>query len=253
MIKGLLFDLNGTLIDIHTDEEDLNAYRVTGNFLDYYGVKITPGKLKEKYFEINRRQRKESREKFPEFDAGKIFYEIIEKFSLSPAETEQEKSERLALAETASRVFRASTRHALSLYDGVKDTLDIYKDKYKMAAVTDGQKLWAEPEWKSCALQDYFSFVLVSGDLGYRKPDERLFQMAIEKMALLPEEILFIGNDMYRDIYGAKNAGLKCVFFRSNQGDHSFHGEEADYIIYHFRELVNAINYIHLQEEKKNG
>ena len=80
-----------------------------------------------------------------------------------------------------------------------------------------------------------------------------MFEMAIEKMGLPPEEILFIGNDMYRDIYGAKNAGLKCVFFRSNQGDHSYHGAEADYIIYHFRELVNAVNFINLQEEKKNG
>ena len=47
--------------------------------------------------------------------------------------------------------------------------------------------------------------------------------------------------------------GKYLLFFKSNQGDHSFHGAEPDYIIYHFRELVNAINYIHLQEEKKNG
>ncbi len=251
MIKGLLFDLNGTLIDIHTDEEDFHTYRVTANFLDYYGVKITPEQLKDKYFALNRKQRKESKEKFPEFDVSKIFFEIIQSYAVTPAEWDEQKV--IDLAGTASRVFRAASRHTLHLYDGVKDILDIYKDKYKMAAVTDGQKLWAVPELKSCSLEEYFSFVLVSGDSGFRKPDERMFRLAVEKMGLPAEEILYIGNDMYRDIYGAKNAGLKCVFFQSNQGDHSFHGAEADYIIYHFRELVNAINFINLQEEKKNG
>ncbi|MBR2904701.1 MAG: HAD family hydrolase [Lentisphaeria bacterium] len=253
MIKGLLFDLNGTLIDICTNEEDFHTYRVTANFLDYYGVKITPEQLKDKFFALNHRQRKESKEKFPEFDVSKIFYEIIENYSASLSKTEKERQERLSLADIASRVFRAASRHHLALYDGVKDILDIFKNKYKMGAVSDGQKLWAEPELAGCSLEEYFSFVLVSGFLGYRKPDKRMFEMAIEKMGLPPEEILFIGNDMYRDVYGAKNAGLKCVFFKSNQGDHSFHGVEPDYIIYHFRELVNAVNFINLQEEKKNG
>lgn len=251
MIKGLLFDLNGTLIDICTNEEDFHTYRVTANFLDYYGVKITPEQLKDKFFALNHRQRKESKEKFPEFDVAEIFYEIIENYTVNASEKSCE--EKYFLAETVSRVFRAASRHHLALYDGVKDILDIFKNKYKMGAVSDGQKLWAEPELESCSLEGYFSFVLVSGFLGFRKPDKRMFEMAIEKMGLPPEEILFIGNDMYRDVYGAENAGLKCVFFKSNQGDHSFHGAEPDYIIYHFRELVNAVNFINLQEEKKNG
>ena len=253
MIRGLLFDLNGTLIDICTNEEDFHTYRVTANFLDYYGVKITPEQLKDKFFALNRRQRKESKEKFPEFDVSKIFYEIIENYSASLSGTEKERQERLSLADIASRVFRAASRHNLALYDGVKDILDIFRNKYKMAAVSDGQTLWAVPEMTRCSLEEYFSFVLVSGDLGFRKPDKRMFEMAVEKMALPAEEIVFIGNDMYRDIYGAKNAGLKCIFFQSNQGDHTHHGAEADYIIYHFRELVNAVNFINLQEEKKNG
>lgn len=254
MIKGLLFDLNGTLIDILTNEEDFTTYRVTADFLDYYGIKIYPEQLREKYFALNRRQRKESNEKFPEFDVAKIFCEIIENCAVSPDSLyRKDPVKRLELAQTVSRVFRAASRHKLALYDGVKDLLDIFKNKYKLGAVTDGQTLWAVPELKSCSLEEYFSFVLVSGDLGFRKPDQRMFDMAAEKMALPKEEILFIGNDMYRDIYGAKTAGIKSVFFRSNQGDHDFHGAEADYIIYHFRELINAINFINLQEERKNG
>ena len=50
MIKGLIFDLNGTLIDIFTSESDWEIYRTTANFLDYHGVSIAPDRLKEEYF-----------------------------------------------------------------------------------------------------------------------------------------------------------------------------------------------------------
>ena len=59
MIKGLLFDLNGTVIDIFTSETDSQIYRTTANFLDYYGVKISPETLQEEYFSNMKRQKKE--------------------------------------------------------------------------------------------------------------------------------------------------------------------------------------------------
>jgi hypothetical protein len=42
-----------------------------------------------------------------------------------------------------------------------------------------------------------------SGDHGYRKPDRRLFQLALDGMAIAAENTLYVGNDMCRDIYGA--------------------------------------------------
>ena len=67
-------------------------------------------------------------------------------------------------------------------------------------------------------------------------------------MQLFPDEVIFIGNDMYRDVYGGHAAGMKTVFFKSNQGDHDFHGAEADYIIYNFRELPRAIEFLTRQD-----
>jgi FMN phosphatase YigB (HAD superfamily) len=64
----------------------------------------------------------------------------------------------------------------------------------------------------------YFDPIIVSGDHGYRKPDRRLFQLALEGMRVSAENTLYVGNDMYRDIYGAREAGLKTVMFDSDQG-----------------------------------
>lgn len=238
MIKGLLFDINGTVTDILTNEADDQVYRVTANFLSYSGVYIEPWKLKDLYFELNRKQRHESKEEFPEFDVGKIFYDMIQEYKTSDTMNINE------LANNAAIVFRAASRFKLEPYECVTDVLESLKNKYKMAILSDGQTLWALPELRAAGLEEYFSSVLVSGDYGFRKPDQRFYDIALKKMGLQPEEVIFIGNDMYRDVYGAHNAGMKTVFFRSNQGDHENHGAEPDYIIYHFSELPRAIEFL---------
>lgn len=238
MIKGLLFDINGTIVDILTNEGDDNVYRVTANFLDYYGVYVPWWKLKELYFELNRQQRHESKEEFPEFDVAKIFQDIIQNHC-------SEKSINIkSLADNAAIVFRAASRFKLEPYPGVVDVLNSLQHKFTMAVLSDGQTLWALPELKTTGLDKYFSSVTVSGDYGYRKPDPRFFKAALHQMGLMPEEVIFVGNDMYRDVYGAKEMGMKTVFFKSNQGDHSHHGAEPDYIIYHFGELLRAIDFL---------
>jgi len=73
-----------------------------------------------------------------------------------------------------------------------------------LAAVSDGQSAYAVPELQAAGLQEYFKPVIVSGDLGFRKPDVRIFEMALSGMGLRPDDVLFIDNDMYRDIYGAQ-------------------------------------------------
>ena len=238
MIKGLIFDLNGTLIDILTNEGDPQLYRVTANFLDYYGVKLAPCQLRDLFFELNREQRRESREKYPEFDVSQIFINIIERFKRRPIPDVEQ------LAEYASIVFRAASRFRLELYDGVFEVLTDLRKEYKLAAVSDGQSLWALPEMHSVDLEHFFSPIIVSGDFGYRKPDLRLYQEALRQMHLQPAEVIFVGNDMYRDVYGAHQAGMKTVFFKSNQGDQTSHGVEADYIIYNFNELPQAVDFL---------
>ena len=146
----------------------------------------------------------------------------------------------LLLAET----FRAASRFKLELYPGVREVLDELRPRYRMAALSDGQSVWALPELRSVGLEKYFDPVIVSGDLGFRKPDPRMFELLLSQMELSPDEILFVGNDMYRDIFGAGQLGIRTVFFRSNQGDQRPAGREPDYIIYRFSELPEAVRFL---------
>lgn len=240
MIRGVIFDINGTLSDIWTDEESLDVYGTVSNFLDYQGVKVPPEKLKALYFELNKQQRTDSDEPYPEFDIVALFQTVIEQNATAFFSDLPKKKRKLLPAITAE-VFRAASRRRLKLYPDVKKTLDALRKKYRLAAVSDGQAQWARAELASVGLDGCFRPFIVSGDYGYRKPDERLFHKALKKMNMAADEVVFVGNDMYRDVFGAEQAGIKTVLFRSNQGEQEYCGTKADKEITAFSQLPAAI------------
>lgn len=242
MIKALLFDLNGTVIDILTDEIGNDIYRIMSNLLAYQGIYLQSDEVRALFFEYNKEQRKNSLEEYPEFNVEAIFNKIITTYE-TPYTQQLSAEKRAFLPSFLAEAFRAATLFKLELYKDVRPVLDVLKKEYRMAAISDGQSLWAVPEMNRVGLDADFEFVVVSGDLGFRKPDARIYEMALAKLDLKPDEVVFVGNDMYRDVWGAHHAGMKTVFFQSNQGDHKSRGVSADYIIYEFNQLPEAIRF----------
>jgi putative hydrolase of the HAD superfamily len=242
IVKGIICDVNGTLSDINTNEWHDDVYRVLSNLLSYQGISIDPNAVKDLYFRTMKEQRLATGERHPEFDVVGIFREIIKQHSTDFTQGLQQKNlEQLPrlLAET----HRAASRFRLQLYPGVDETLRQLHPKFRLAAVTDAQSAYAIPEMDVVGLSGYFDPIIVSGDFGYRKPDRRLFQAALDAMKMQASEVLFVGNDMYRDVYGAQELGMKAVFFKSNQGTQEKEGVKPDYIIYKFPELMNAVRF----------
>ncbi len=240
IIKGIIFDINGTLTDIETNEWHDDVYRVLSNLLSYQGIALGPKAVQEAYFQIMKEQRAASAERHPEFDADGIFREIIKLHSTDF--TRRLPPERLAqLPRFLAETHRAASRFRLQLYNGVEETIKQLHPKYHLAIVSDGQSAYAVPELHGVGLSGYFDPIIVSGDFGYRKPDQRLLEKALAAMGMAPSEVVFVGNDMYRDVHGAQKLGIKTVFFKSNQGLQKKEGVDPDYIIYRFTELLNAI------------
>lgn len=250
MIRGLIFDINGTVTDILTNEEQNDLYRVVSNFLIYQGVFVPPEELRRLYFDINKRQRLDGKERYPEYDAVELFAEIIDNAATGYTGRLPKKKTKL-LPEITAELFRAASLFQLKLYPDVKKTLKRLKKKYRLAAVSDGQSLWAKAELNAVGLEDFFDPLLVSSDFGYRKPDRRLFKKALKKMELTPEEVIFIGNDLYRDVYGANETGIKSIFFKSNQGDHTYLSAKPNRTIFRFSDLEEAVESLAKEEKKK--
>ena len=104
---------------------------------------------------------------------------------------------------------------------------------------------------RAVGIDSYFDPIVISGDYGFRKPDRRLFEVTLAGMGLDAEDVVFVGNDMYRDIFGAGQLGMKTVLFAPDSVIEPMQGVDPDYIIYQFTELRQAIRFFEGQRQKE--
>ena len=239
-IRAVAFDVNGTLVSIQTEDGAEEIFRAAAHFLTYQGIDLRREQVRELYFQIMTEQQHASPEEHPEFDAEGIWRSIIDAHqtaftrALPPGKLEQMP---LFLAE----MCRGISRRRLGLYPHIREVLDALRGRYPLALVTDAQSTYARGELHRVGLLDYFDPIVVSGDHGYRKPDRRLFQSALDRMAVAAENALYVGNDMHRDIFGAREAGLKTVMLDSDQGSKAYLDCVPDYTITDLRDLLNIL------------
>ena len=69
---------------------------------------------------------------------------------------------------------------------------------------------------KASALFPYFDVALISYEQGICKPDPAMYQRMIEQLGVAPDECLYVGDGGSRELYGARDAGMKalqCTWF----------------------------------------
>ena len=236
-IRAVAFDVNGTLVRILTDDGMEQIFRPIAHFLTYQGINLHRHQVRDLYFEHMKEQQQTSPEEHPEFDAVGIWRSILQahltEFTRAlPAE----KLEQIPLF--LAEMYRGISRCRLRLYPHVREVLDVLRERYPLAVVTDAQSAYARAELHKVGLLDYFDPIVVSGDHGYRKPDRRLFQFALDGMGVAAEHALYVGNDMHRDIFGAQEAGMTTVMVESDQGADVHLDCVPDYTITDLRDLL---------------
>ena len=113
------------------------------------------------------------------------------------------------LAEGAFAIFD-SERNNVTLYDGAIYTLQSLSKKYTLIAVTYGNA-----NLEKIGLRHLFDDVVTAVDVGYAKPDARIFNEAIRKAGTQADKIIHVGDNPEADIIGAANVGLKTVWMNS--------------------------------------
>ena len=234
-IKGILFDLYGTLIDIETDESMDDIYRGIAHYLTYHGIYLHRWEVRDRYYRIMKEQKEMRGEAYPEIDVEAIWNALLKQ------EGAKGHHERHNLALILAQLYRGISRNRLQLYPDVQKVLDELRPAYRMALVSDAQPCYALPEIKAVGLNGYFDPVIISAYYGFRKPDGRLIEKALAGMKLKPAEVICVGNDMYRDIYGAIRLGIKTIFVDSNQGDKYHENTTPDYIAHRFADVLTGV------------
>ena len=210
MYTDLIFDLYGTLVDIHT-EESPEVWEKTALYFGYYGAHYAAKELRAA-FETQIQKRKatagQSYECFPDIPFHEVMADLFRaKGILTNADD---------LGIHAAQLFRIASTEYIRLYPHVLESLAKLREKgYRLWLLSNAQEVFTRYELQHLGLLDAFDGIYLSSCFGCRKPDIRFFRALLEEQKLDPTNCLMIGNDRETDIAGAKAAGLATFYMHT--------------------------------------
>jgi len=128
---------------------------------------------------------------------------------------------------------------------GVEDVLRSLRPRYRLALATNaaesGEAL-VRAALRRVGLEPYFDAVLTARELGARKPEPAFFQGVLGRLGCAPHEVTMIGDDYWTDVVGARQAGLRTVWFNpAGEFAPSDDSEGPDAVIRSWPELEAAL------------
>lgn len=97
---------------------------------------------------------------------------------------------------------------------------------------------------RKLGINGFFSAVIVSEGVGWRKPHETIFNQALRMLHVKPEETVFVGDSPREDIEGAKGVGMRTVFVSSGFNtltELEKCGAKPDLVVQDLEEICNRL------------
>lgn len=233
-LKVVLFDVYGTLIDIHTEEHDDFIFESMSRFLEYRRVYIPGKEIKELYLAQINQQFARSRERYPEVDITRAFGRVLREHG---GTTDQ------YLNMIVTQLYRSLSRKHFRLYNDTFWTLNEFRKRYRLGIISDAQRIFCKPELRALRIEDFFDATVISSDYGFRKPDPRLFHIALASLNVKPSEAAYIGNKYETDLIGAKKAGLNMagLINQSEEEKQGYQGYKPDFVADNLKDALGEI------------
>jgi putative hydrolase of the HAD superfamily len=123
----------------------------------------------------------------------------------------------VARAHSLADDYRAMRAHAIAPYAGAIDTLDaIHARGIPMALITNGEARNQRRSVEKHALERYFDCIVIEGEFGCGKPDERVFRHALQALACDPEHTWMVGDNLEADIVTPHRLGMRTVWVNAS-------------------------------------
>ena len=110
---------------------------------------------------------------------------------------------------------------------------DLKSDKYLLGMITNGFGQFQMDNIKALGIERYFDVILVSEWEGVKKPDPEIFLRALKQLNVSPEQSIFVGDHPANDVKAARSIGMKGIWKKDPQWE----DVAADYIVDDLSEL----------------
>ena len=198
MIKAILFDLDGTILDRQSS---------LIKFIDYQYEKFID--------HLNHIDKNDFKSKFIELDQNgyvwkdKVYAQLIDIFNISG----------ISADDLLDDYINNFCKQCLP-YPNLKETLDILRSNgYKLGIITNGKYPFQYYNIKSLQIERYMNVILVSEKEAIKKPNPLIFERAAKKLDLELYECLFVGDSLKNDYEASKKAGMHSIYRLNNENE----------------------------------
>jgi len=137
-------------------------------------------------------------------------------------------NEQVRYVAAAVMAYHAQKIKHIKPYDDVKKCLEKLKEStIKTAIITDGIPIKQYEKILRLGIDDLIDLVVISDEIGVRKPNPKLFSYCLNKFKVKGHETIYIGDNIYKDIIPAKLNGIHSVYIhRGGKYDINITGED---------------------------
>ncbi|MCP4356826.1 MAG: noncanonical pyrimidine nucleotidase, YjjG family [Chloroflexi bacterium] len=123
---------------------------------------------------------------------------------------------------------------------GAEETIQQLSQNYQLALITNGLSDVQRPRLAASPLTQYFTAVTISDEVGFTKPDPRIFDIAFSAMNQpAKSKVIIIGDSLTSDMQGGHDYGIDTCWFNPNGKTRN--GLPLTFEIKHLSELINIL------------
>ncbi|NTF41848.1 HAD family hydrolase [Rhizobium rhizogenes] len=112
--------------------------------------------------------------------------------------------------------FQTHYPHFAKLSIGALETLVALRVRgLKTAIISNGHTEVQSAKIEITGLRNNVDLVVISEDVGLRKPDPRIFQLTAERLGVTPARCIFVGDNPEADVIGAQASGMTGIFYNA--------------------------------------
>ena len=220
MIKAVLFDLDGTLLD-----RDASVERFINS--QYERLNESVGHiLKEKYVS-----------RFIELDCrgyvwkDKVYQQMVAEFNITGLTWEQ-------LLQDYVNHFKEYCVPFPNLH---KMLTTLANQSIVLGIISNGKEQFQMDNIMALGIENYFETILISEKEGIKKPDPRIFKKALEQLNISANECIFVGDHPENDVKASQDVGMLAVWKKDSQWE----DVDADFIVHDLMEIPTTCRKSH--------
>ena len=215
-MKNIVFDLYGTLVDIHTDETRSALWKPIAALYACYGARYGWRELRDAYrrmvAEETKRQAARVGSEWPEIDLGRVFLRLRNEAPGAAPWTGDEDT----WVQAVANAFRVLSRAWLRPYPHTHAALAALRQRgHRLYLLSNAQALFTRPELSVMGLADAFDGVFISSERGVKKPEPRFMADLLAAWRLDPAETVMVGNEVASDMAVADACGVAGVLLNT--------------------------------------